>query len=56
MMKVAVIGNAGGGKTTMCRKIGTRLGLPVHHVDMIQWQPGWQRTPLDETVASDYYA
>jgi adenylate kinase family enzyme len=48
MMQVAVIGNAGGGKTTMCRKIGARLNLPVHHVDMIQWQPGWQRTPLDD--------
>jgi adenylate kinase family enzyme len=48
MQRIAVIGNAGGGKTTMCRKIGQQLDIPVHHIDMIQWQPGWQRTSMPE--------
>jgi adenylate kinase family enzyme len=45
MQRIAVIGNAGGGKTTLSRLLGDCLGLPVHHVDSIQYRPGWQRTP-----------
>lgn len=48
MQRVALIGNAGGGKTTLARLLGDALNLPVHHVDNIQYQPGWRRTPLDE--------
>lgn len=48
MQRIAVIGNAGGGKTTMCRKLGTQLSIPVHHIDMIQWKPGWQRASSEE--------
>ena len=59
MRRIAVIGNAGGGKTTLARLLGDSLGLPVHHVDSIQYRPGWERTPsqecdrrLDELAAS----
>jgi adenylate kinase family enzyme len=47
--RVVVIGNGGGGKSTLCRALGERLGLPVYEVDAVQWLPGWQRAPLDET-------
>ena len=50
MRRIAVIGNGGGGKSTLSRALGARLGLPVHEVDTIQWRPGWQRAPLDETA------
>ena len=43
--RIAIIGNAGGGKTTLARKLGQLLGLPVTHVDSIQFQSGWRRTP-----------
>jgi adenylate kinase family enzyme len=46
--RVAVIGNAGGGKTTLSRLLGDALALPVHHVDSIQYQSGWLRTPGEE--------
>lgn len=45
MRRIAVIGNAGGGKTALSRLLGDALELPVHHVDSIQYQPGWTRTP-----------
>jgi len=48
--RIAVIGNGGGGKSTLCRALGTLLGLPVYEVDTVQWRPGWERAPLDETA------
>jgi adenylate kinase family enzyme len=48
VQRVAVIGNAGGGKTTLSRLLGEAFALPVHHVDSIQYRSGWNRTPTDE--------
>ena len=46
MGRVAVIGNAAGGKSAMCKALSESKGLPVHAVDKIQWKPGW--TPSAE--------
>ncbi|MCB0013639.1 MAG: hypothetical protein KDE34_17115 [Anaerolineales bacterium] len=43
--RIAIIGNAGGGKTTLARQLGQATGLPVYHLDNLLWQPGWQRLP-----------
>jgi adenylate kinase family enzyme len=48
--RIAVIGNGGGGKSTLCLALGKRLGIPVHEVDTVQYLPGWRHAPLDETV------
>ncbi|MCR9254891.1 MAG: flagellar protein FlaR [Alphaproteobacteria bacterium] len=50
MTRVVVIGNAGGGKSTLCRQLAPALGLPHHAVDLVQWRPGWVQAP-DEDVA-----
>ena len=50
MRRIAVIGNGGGGKSTLSRALGERLGIPVHEVDIVQWRTGWERAPLDETA------
>ena len=47
-VRIAIIGNAGGGKSTLARKLAQSLDLPVFHVDSIQYQPGWKRTPQRE--------
>jgi adenylate kinase family enzyme len=51
MTRIAVIGNAGGGKSTLCRKLRGALRLPLHAVDQLQWQPGWKRVPAEEFAA-----
>jgi adenylate kinase family enzyme len=48
MTRVAVIGNAGGGKSTLCRKLSAALGIELFVIDYIQWRPGWVPTPQDE--------
>jgi adenylate kinase family enzyme len=45
--RIAVIGNAGGGKSTLARALAARRGLPYVEVDSLLWQPGWQLTPAD---------
>jgi adenylate kinase family enzyme len=50
MRRIAVIGNGGGGKSTLARILGQHLGIPVHEVDEVQWLAGWRRAPLDEVV------
>jgi adenylate kinase family enzyme len=46
--RIAIIGNAGGGKSTLARKLGQALDLPVTHVDSVQYRSGWQRTETTE--------
>jgi adenylate kinase family enzyme len=48
MERIAVIGNGGGGKTTLCWRLHAELHLPIYEIDQIQFKPGWVRTPLDE--------
>ncbi len=49
-----MIGNAGGGKTWLSRKICAHLGLPYHAVDDMLWKPGWER--VDEPAFMQAHA
>jgi adenylate kinase family enzyme len=52
-MRIAVIGTAGAGKTTLAHSIAARLNLPHIELDAINWQPGWRdldRHDRDEFV------
>ncbi|MBF6589360.1 MAG: flagellar protein FlaR [Ktedonobacterales bacterium] len=51
MTRVAVIGNAGGGKSTMARALAAAHQLPYHEVDVFQWWPGWVPAPEDDVRA-----
>jgi len=46
--RVMVIGNAGGGKSTLCRDLCQTHGLPYYAIDKIQWRPNWVRAPEAE--------
>ncbi len=41
-MRIVVVGTSGVGKTTLARRIATRLELAHIELDAINWQPGWR--------------
>lgn len=49
MKRVAVFGNAGGGKSTLARRLAEITRLPLHTIDMMQF-PGGKAAPRDEFV------
>ena len=52
MKKVAVFGNAGGGKSTLAKKLADLTKLPFYPLDMIQYRPGGGKVPHDEYLAA----
>ncbi|MGB0934916.1 MAG: AAA family ATPase [Alphaproteobacteria bacterium] len=46
MQKIMIIGNSGSGKSTLAKKLSKKLALPVRHLDLDFWSPGW--TPPDK--------
>lgn len=41
-MRIVVIGNAGGGKSTLSKSLAGLYRLPYHEIDKILWKEGWQ--------------
>lgn len=48
-LKIFIIGNIGGGKTTLSRELAKKHSLPVFHVDQIQFLSDLSIRPLAET-------
>lgn len=48
MKRILVIGCSGGGKSTLARALGEKLALPVVHLDVLFWKPGWVESSYDE--------
>jgi len=60
MRRIIVVGSQGSGKTSLARKLGRKLDLPVIHLDVLYWRPGWKpsdtasfRLRVAEAIASD---
>ncbi len=52
MHRIMIIGNPGSGKSTLARAMGHQLGLPVTHIDQLQFKRGWGEADPDERDAS----
>jgi len=48
MKKVAVFGNAGGGKSTLSKRLSEITGLPLHVLDKIKYQSGGTEVPHED--------
>jgi len=52
MKRVAVFGNAGGGKSTLARRLAAATQLPLYVIDKIQFRAGGSQVPHDEYLRS----
>jgi len=48
MKRVAIFGNAGGGKSTLARKLAAITGLPLYVLDRMTHRPGGGAVPYEE--------
>jgi adenylate kinase family enzyme len=48
MKRIAVFGNAGGGKSTLARRLAGLTKIPLYVVDMMQFRAGGAKVPHDE--------
>jgi adenylate kinase family enzyme len=50
--RVVVTGLAGSGKSTLTRALAAKTGLPVIHLDLHFWKPGWVEPTEEEWRAT----
>lgn len=48
LRRVLVVGNSGAGKSRLSRALAQRLGLPIEHLDLYYWRPGWVEPSREE--------
>lgn len=48
MKRVAIFGNAGGGKSTLARELAATTGLPLQALDKLKYRPGGGEVPYEE--------
>ena len=48
MERIIIIGCGGAGKSTLARKLGEVLDLPVVHLDKLFWKPNWVEKSNEE--------
>ncbi|MYL34703.1 DNA topology modulation protein [Pontibacillus yanchengensis] len=54
MRKIIVIGSPGSGKSTFSKRLASRLEIPVYHLDVLFWNPGWVESSREELKRNQY--
>src|SRR5438874_11532330 len=50
MEKIVIIGSPGAGKSTLARKLDSKLKIKVFHLDRCFWQRGWKGETGDTRI------
>jgi adenylate kinase family enzyme len=50
-VRILIVGPGGAGKSTLARRLGAKLGLPVIHLDAHYWRAGWIEPSKTEWAA-----
>ncbi len=50
MKKISIIGSGGAGKSTLAKRLSSKLNIPLYHLDSIFWKPGWVETERSEWI------
>lgn len=50
-MKIAIMGYSGGGKSTLARRLGAQLDVPVLHLDSVHFSADWVERDFAEETA-----
>jgi adenylate kinase family enzyme len=48
MQRVVILGRGASGKSTLARRLGETMGLPVIELDKVFWEPGLVATPHEK--------
>lgn len=48
MKRILIIGSGGAGKSTLAKRLGEILELPVIHLDRAYWKAGWEKPSKKE--------
>jgi adenylate kinase family enzyme len=51
LRRIAILGGAGAGKSTLARQLGQALGLRVIHLDLLAFGPGWATRDVEAARA-----
>jgi adenylate kinase family enzyme len=46
-LRAVIIGNSGGGKSTLARRLSSASQCRHIEIDGLLWQPGWELTPVE---------
>jgi adenylate kinase family enzyme len=46
-LRAVIIGNSGGGKSTLARRLGASGTCPHVEIDALLWRDGWELTPVE---------
>jgi adenylate kinase family enzyme len=46
-LRAVIIGNSGGGKSTLARRLGASWTCPHIEIDALLWRDGWKLTPVE---------
>ena len=49
-MRIAILGNSGSGKSTLAKRLSEHYGIPLLHLDAVNFDSGWRERTLEEKL------